>query len=184
MLAFGLAASVALADQRASRLELGLLKTFQAALGISEDEVAQIIDVVEQGGSLAEALGEPLERLYAEVMVLVLAADGVVKGAESRALVESFASDPLFHEVSPERAQTFISEAVAALSSEGLPQRLAVLAHGLSTHGQRLKAYELAMKIAHSSGHASEPEQWILDLLQATFGIADDEVQKLTRETG
>src|SRR5262249_10314515 len=39
MLAFGLAAAVAFADQRATRAELGLLKTFQAALGISEDEV-------------------------------------------------------------------------------------------------------------------------------------------------
>ena len=36
MLAFGLAAAVAFADQRATRAELGLLKTFQAALGISE----------------------------------------------------------------------------------------------------------------------------------------------------
>ena len=81
--------------------ELGLLKTFQAALGISEDEVAQIIDVIEQGGSLAEALGEPLERLYAEVMVLVTAADGKLKEAEARALVESFAADPLFQDVEP-----------------------------------------------------------------------------------
>ena len=97
MLAFGLAAAVAFADQRATRMELGLLKTFQAALGISEDEVAQIIDIIEQGGSLAEALGEPLERLYAEVMVLVSAADGKLKEAEARALVESFAADPLFH---------------------------------------------------------------------------------------
>ena len=48
LLAFGLAAAVAFADQRATREELGLLKTFQAALGISEDEVAEIIDVVER----------------------------------------------------------------------------------------------------------------------------------------
>ncbi|HSP77429.1 MAG TPA: TerB family tellurite resistance protein, partial [Myxococcaceae bacterium] len=86
MLAFGLAAAVAFADHRATRTELGLLKTFQAALGISESEVAQIVDVIEQGGSLAEALGEPLERLYAEVMVLVSAADGQLKEAEARAL--------------------------------------------------------------------------------------------------
>ncbi len=65
MLAFGLAAAVALADHRATRAELGLLKTFQAALGIAEDEVARIIDVLEAGGSLDEALGDPLERLYA-----------------------------------------------------------------------------------------------------------------------
>ncbi len=76
MLAFGLAAAVALADRRTTRAELGLLKTFQAALGISEDEVVRIIDVLEAGGSLDEALGDPLERLYAEVMVLVSATDG------------------------------------------------------------------------------------------------------------
>ncbi|HZA49436.1 MAG TPA: tellurite resistance TerB family protein, partial [Myxococcaceae bacterium] len=88
MLAFGLAAAVAFADQRASRAELGLLKTFQAALGIAETEVAQIVDVIENGGSLAEALGEPLERLYAEVMVLISSADGKLNDGETRALVE------------------------------------------------------------------------------------------------
>ncbi|MCK8502945.1 TerB family tellurite resistance protein [Myxococcus fulvus] len=182
MLAFGLAAAVALADQRATRTELGLLKTFQAALGISEDEVAQIIDVIENGGSLAEALGEPLERLFAEVMVLVSAADGRLKEAEARALVESFAADPLFENVSPERAQSFVSEAVSALAAEGLPQRLQVLAHGLTTHAQRVKAFRLATKIAHAGGEPSLPEQRILDLLQATFGLADDEVARLGRE--
>ena len=182
LLAFGLAAAVALADQRATRTELGLLKTFQAALGISEDEVAQVIDVIEQGGSLAEALGESLERLYAEVMVLVSAADGKLKEAEARALVESFAADPLFQDVSPERAQGFVSEAVASLATEGLAQRLQVLAHGLSTHGKRVKAFRLATKIAHASGKASPSEQRILDVLQATFGLADDEVERLGRE--
>ena len=184
MLAFGLAAAVAFADQRATRLELGLLKTIQAALGISEDEVAQIIDIIEQGGSLAEALGEPLERLYAEVMVLVSAADGRLKEAEARSLVESFAADPLFENVSPERAQSFVSESVAALATEGLPQRIQVLAHGLTTHTQRVKAYRLATKIAHAGGQASAAEQRILDLLQATFGLADDEVSRLDRGAG
>jgi len=184
MLAFGLAAAVALADQRATRAELGLLKTIQAALGISEDEVAQIIDIIESGGSLSEALGEPLERLYAEVMVLVSAADGRLKEAEARALVESFAADPLFENVSPERAQSFVSESVSALATEGLPQRLQVLAHGLATHQQRVKAYRLATKIAHAGGEASPAEQRILDLLQATFGLADDEVSRLDRRAG
>ena len=67
---------------------------------------------------------------------------------------------------------------------EGLPQRLQVLAHGLSTHAQRIKAYRLATKIAHASGKASSAEQRILDLLQATFGLADDEVSRLDRGAG
>lgn len=184
MLAFGLAAAVAFADQRATKVELGLLKTIQAALGISEEEVAEIIDIIEKGGSLSEALGEPLERLYAEVMVLVSAADGQLKEAEMRALVESFAADPIFQEVSPERAQGFVSEAVTALVTEGLPQRLQVLAHGLATHSQRVKAYRLATKIAHAAGEASAAEQRILDLLQATFGLADDEVARLDKSSG
>jgi uncharacterized tellurite resistance protein B-like protein len=182
MLAFGLAAAVGFADQRASRAELGLLKTFQAALGISEDEVAQVIDVIEKGGSLAEALGEPLERLYAEVMVLVTAADGKVKGPEARALVESFASDPIFSEVSPERAQAFVSESVAALASDGMPSRLTHLARGLASHPQRVRAFRLAMRIANASGRASVPELKMLDLLQATFGLADDEIARLRKE--
>ncbi|HZA12952.1 MAG TPA: TerB family tellurite resistance protein [Myxococcaceae bacterium] len=183
MLAFGLAAAVAFADQRASRAELGLLKTFQAALGIAETEVAQIVDVIENGGSLAEALGEPLERLYAEVMVLISSADGKLKDGETRALVETFAADPLFENVSPERAMAFVSDAVAALSTEGLSQRLTVLASGLSTHAQRLKAYRLATRIAAATADGP-PQERILELLQATFGIADDEVARIRREAG
>ena len=59
LLAFGLATAVALADQRATKQEMGLLKTLQAGLGISEEEVTRIIEVVEDGSSLSEALGEP-----------------------------------------------------------------------------------------------------------------------------
>jgi tellurite resistance protein len=183
VLAFGLAASVALADQRATRAELGLLKTFQAALGISEDEVANIIDVVESGRSLNEVLGEPLERLYAEVMVLVSAADGKVKPAESRALIESLASDPLFQETSADRAQAFLTESVESLAEQGFPERLRVLAHGLTTHAQRVRAFRLAMRIAQSSGKPSAAEARVLDMLQATFGLADDEVERLRLET-
>src|SRR4051812_27798935 len=105
MLAFGLAAAVAFADQRPTRTEPGLLKTFQAALGISEDEVAHIIDTVERNGSLSEALGEPQERLFAEVMVLVSAADGQLGESESESVVEHFAADPVFENVTAERAQ-------------------------------------------------------------------------------
>jgi tellurite resistance protein len=183
LLAFGLAASVALADQRATRAELGLLKTFQAALGISEEEVANVIDVLETGRSLNEVLGEPLERLYAEVMVLVTAADGKVKPSEARALLESLASDPLFQEVSAGRAQAFLTESVEALAQQGLSERLRVLAHGLTTHAQRLRAFRLAMRIAQSSGRPSAAEVRVLDMLQATFGLADDEVDRLRTET-
>ncbi|MBX5483669.1 MAG: TerB family tellurite resistance protein [Myxococcaceae bacterium] len=183
MLAFGLAAAVAFADRRATRAELGLLKTFQAALGISEQEVAQIIDVIEHGGSLAEALGEPLERLYAEVMVLVSAADGKPSEQETRALVETFAGDPIFENVSAERAMAFVSDAVSALSSEGLARRMTVLAHGLTTHAQRQKAFRLAARIA-AAGPDRRPQERILELLQATFGLADDEVARLRKEAG
>jgi uncharacterized tellurite resistance protein B-like protein len=182
MLAFGLAAAVAFADQRASRAELGLLKSFQAALGISEEEVAQIVEVVEQGGSLAEALGQPLERLYAEVMVLVTAADGTTHEAEARELVESLAADPLFQGVSQERAQLFVTESLAALAAEGVAARLRVLARGLTAHPERLKAFRLAMRVANASGRPSVAELRLLDLLQATFGIADDEVERIRQD--
>jgi tellurite resistance protein len=184
LLAFGLAAAIALSDQRATRAELGLLKTFQAALGISEDEVAELVDVVESGRSLNEVLGEPLERLYAEVMVLVTAADGKVKSAESRALIESLASDPLFQEIDAARAQSYLSASVEALAEQGLPERLRVLAHGLTTHSQRVRAFGLAVRIAQSSGKPSAAELRILDMLQATFGLADDEVARLRANGG
>src|SRR5690606_1188827 len=151
-LAFGLATAVAFADQRATKAELGLLKTFQAALGISEEEVIKVVEVVEAGGSLSEALGEPLERLYAEVMVMMTAADGKVKPEEARAMVESPASGPLFDGGSAERGRRFGTEAVTNLAEEGLHRRIQVLASGLTTRGRRLKAYRLAAQVAHAAG--------------------------------
>ena len=96
-------------------------------------------------------------------------------------------SEPTSPSQSPGRGRLLLLaavEAVSALATEGLPQRLQVLAHGLATHSQRVKAYRLATKIAHASGTASPAEQRLLDLLQATFGLADDEVSRLDRGAG
>jgi tellurite resistance protein len=183
LLAFGLATAVALADRKATRAELGLLKGVQSALGISEDEVTRVFEVVESGASLAEALGEPLERLYAETMVLVGAADGVVNARELKVMLENMAGDPVFADVSLELAERYLTDAVQALALEGLPTRLTVLAHGLSTHAQREKAFRLAVRIAYADGVPSVPEQKLLDLLQATLGLADDEVARITVES-
>jgi tellurite resistance protein len=183
LLAFGLAASVALADRRATRNELGLLKSVQGSLGITEAEVTRVFEAVEAGQSLSEALGEPLERVYAETMVVVSAADGVVDERELSAMLENMAGDPVFADVSLDAAQRHLAEAVYALASDGLPTRLAVLARTLSTRAQRLKAFRLGVRIAYADGNPSVEEQKILDLLQATFGLADDEVARITVES-
>jgi|CXWL01.1.fsa_nt_gi uncharacterized tellurite resistance protein B-like protein len=183
LLAFGLAAAVAFSDRRASREELGLLKTFQAALGVAENEVADIISVIEAGGSLAESLGEPLERLYAEVMVWVSLADGGLSGPELEALLESLAGDPVFLDVSPGKAQQFLREAAQALATEGLSQRLVVLAHGLTTHTQRTKAFSLAARVALAQRGGNPQEDKVLEILQATLGLADDEVARIRKES-
>lgn len=184
LLAFGLATAVALADQRVTRKEMGLLKTLQAGLGISEDEVARIIEVVEDGGSLSEALGEPAEQLYAEVMVLASVADGKLEGAEADAIVEALAGDPIFAHVTAADARRMVRDSLSHLSEQGLPSRLAVLARGLSTHQQRIKAFTLAAGVVDASGHEpSKQTSKIMDLLQATFGLADDEVAKAHAES-
>lgn len=183
LLAFGLATSVALANRRATRAELGLLKSVQSTLGISEDEVSRIFETVESNQSLAEALGEPLEQLYAETMVLVSAADGVVRESELKAMLENMAGDPVFRDVSLEAAVRYLSEAVQQLVADGVPTRLTWLAQGLSTRAQRVNAFRLAMRVAYADGNPSIPEQKMLDLLQATFGLADDEVAHITVES-
>lgn len=183
LLAFGLASAVALADRKATREELGLLKSFQKALGLTEAEVTRVFSSVEAGASLSEALGEPLEQLYAETMVLVSAADGEVKQEELASMLENLAGDPVFKEVSLDAAQTYLRDAVVNLSTDGLPQRLTTLAHGLATHGQRSKAFKLAVKVAYSSGKPSQSELRVLDLLQATFGLGDAEVAAITVES-
>lgn len=183
LLAFGLATAVALADRKATREELGLLKTFQASLGLTEEEVSSVFVNLEAGESLSEVLGEPLEQLYAETMVLVSAADGQVRQQELSAMLENLAGDPVFKEVSLEAAQGYLREAISNLTTEGLPARLTALAHGLSTHGQRTKAFRLAVRVAYSTGKPTQSELRVLDLLQATFGLADDEVARITVES-
>lgn len=179
LVAFGLAAAIALADQSASREELGLLKRLQLGLGISEEEVAKVFETIEEGHSLAEALGEPKERLYAEVMVLASTADGKLEQAGSDAMVETLAGDPVFGEVDAHTAQAYLRDAYKNLLLEGLSGRLSVLAAGLTTHKQRLKAFSLAARVADASGDLpSKRTRHVLELLQATFGLADDEVAK------
>ncbi len=181
LLAFGLAAAVALADRKATREELGLLKTFQMGLGISEAEVQEVFSAVESGQPLNEVLGEPKERLYAEVMVLVSVVDGKVSAKEASAIVEALAGDPVFRELSMDRAQLFVRDAMQALSDDGMAKRLVVMAHSLTTHAQRLKAYALAARVAKAGGNRPAETQ-VLELLQATFGLADDEVQRIKKE--
>lgn len=184
LLAFGLATAVALADQRATKKEMGLLKTLQAGLGISEDEVARIVEVVEDGGSLSEALGEPAEHLYAEVMVLASVADGKLEAEEADAIVEALAGDPIFAHFNASDARRLVRDALAHLAEQGLPSRLAVLARGLTTHAQRIKAFSLAARVVDASGREpSKQTSKIMDLLQATFGLADDEVAKAHAES-
>lgn len=179
LLAFGLSASIAFADRKATREELGLLKTFQAVLGITEAEVQRVIDVVQTGDSLAEVLGEPPEQLYAETMVLVGAADGVVKESELLAMFENLAGDPVFHDVARPAAEQALRNAITSLAAEGLPRRLSVLARGLTTRSQRRKAFQLALRVANAEGAPGKPELKVLELLQSTFGLSDDDVKKL-----
>ncbi|MBL8936071.1 MAG: TerB family tellurite resistance protein [Archangium sp.] len=183
LLAFGLAASVAFADRRATREELGLLKTIQSALGISEGEVQRVVDTVQRGESLAEVLGDPPELLFTETMVLVGAADGVVRESELMTMFENLAGDPVFHDVSRAAAESALRTAITNVANEGLPRRLAALARGLTTRGQRKKAFQLAVRVANSSeAGPGKAELKVLELLQSTFGLADDEVKKLTAE--
>ena len=180
LLAFGLATAVALTDNRAAKEELGLLKTLQAALGVSEQEVTRIFEMVEKGRSLAEALGEPVEQLYAETMVLVAAADGVVHEAELLTMIENMAADPAFKGTSILGAEKHLNAAVKDLAHDGVAKRLTALAQGLTGHHQRLKAFELATRVAWADGKPSDKELKVLELLQATFGLADDETARIS----
>jgi hypothetical protein len=112
-------------------------------------------------------------------MVLASVADGKLEGAEADAIVEALAGDPIFAHVTAAEARRMVRDSLSHLSVQGLPTRLAVLARGLSTHKQRIKAFTLAAQVVDASGHEpSKRTSKIMDLLQATFGLADDEVAK------
>jgi tellurite resistance protein len=183
VVAFGLASAVAIADQRATREELGLLKALQSSLRVTEDEVSRIFVTLQENGSLAEALGEPLEQLYAETMVLVSAADGSMSHDVMATMLENLAGDPVFRDVSLERAQSYFQLAVSNLTAEGLAARIEALGFGLSTHQQRKQAFQLAVRVAYSQASPSPASLSVLDQLQATFGLPDAEVARMTVES-
>lgn len=184
MLAFGMASAVALADRRATRDELGLLKSFQQAFGLTDDEVARVFVAVEAGAPLGEALGEPVEQLYAETMVLVSLADGEIQPAEAQVMLENLAGNPVFGNGSIELARTHLRDAFENVRTHGLAARLTGLAQGLSTRQQRAQAFKLAARIAYSKGDKPAPKELrVLELLQATFGLTDEEVARLSVES-
>jgi len=182
LLAFGLAASVAMADRKTTKEEMGLLKSFQQAFSLSEHDVTRVFEAVERGAPLAEVLGEPLEQLYAEVMVLVSASDGEITRAEADAILENLAGNPAFAETSADLARGYLRDALENLRTFGLPTRLTTLAQGLSSKKQRSQAYALAARVAHAK-KATAPELRTLELLQATFGLTDEEAARLTMES-
>lgn len=178
-LAFGLAVSVAFADKRSTRGDTGVLKIIQLALDIAEEDVSRITAVIENGGLLSAALGDSVERLCAEAMVLVTAADGEFHDEAARDMVEGLLSEPSFCTLSRDDVRTHIARAVQALVDEGLNKRLAAMARGLSVKEHRRKAYSLALLVARSGEGLSAAKEEVLSLLQNTFQLSDDEVSFL-----
>jgi tellurite resistance protein len=178
-LAFALAAAVALADRQASEAEISLLAELEMALGLSKEEAAHVIDVVGRGGSLGEAIGDEDEVLYAKAMALVAAADGRLEESEALAMVDGLVSDPLFARLGREQARASIARAVEGLGADGLETTLRRLASALSSREQRRKAYGFAVKVARASGETLPAEEHVLDLLQQTFELADEDVADL-----
>jgi hypothetical protein len=89
----------------------------------------------------------------------------------------------VFRDVSLEAAERYLADAVQQLALEGLPSRLTGLAHGLADHAQRTRAFHLAVRVAWADGSPSAAEQKMLELLQATLGLGDDEVARITAES-
>lgn len=178
-LAFGLAVSVAFSGERITRDDMGVLKIIQSALEISEEDVIRIVEVIETGGLLSTALGDSVERLCAEAMVLVTAADGELRDEAARDMVEGLLSEPSFHNLSREGVRTHIARAVQSLVDEGLNKRLVAMARGLSVREHRRKAYSLALLVARSGGGISPAKEEVLALLQNTFELSDEEVSFL-----
>ena len=100
-----------------------------------------------------------------------------------RRLLENLAGNPIFKHTSLEAARVHVRDAFENVKEHGVATRLMALAHGLSTHKQRTLAYELATRIAYAKGtKPTEQELRVLELLQATFGLSDAEVARLTME--
>lgn len=180
LLAFGLATSVAHAGTPNGRkAPTQVLQALQAAFGINELVASHIRDVVARGGSISEALGEKVERLCAEAMVLMTAAEGEFGEEETREMVETLLSEPAFQHMSRTEAVRTLADAVEALVTEGLKARLAAMARGLSLRDHRRKAYALALTVARHGDGLSQEKEDLLALLQDALELRAGEIALL-----
>jgi len=192
LLALAFATGVSFADGKLADEELVLLKTFQRVFALRDDDVAEVVDAVQDPDAditgLVQRLWEDYqvnrltrEQAFVEVMLLMAAADGEVQKEEATQLALTIASREEFAAMSESDISSAVTGALGRIQSQGEEQRLNELAGLLPGEDERLKAMMFAYSILVADGVVAPGETACLARMQQVFGLSSEDLRHVLR---
>lgn len=118
-------------------------------------------------------------RALIECMLMMGAADGVIRGGEIERLATTVCEHPVFAGFSHEDATREISAGAERLVAEGLEARLQALTKGLPTYPLRLLAFAFSAGVSLADGEFAREELSLLKRIQSELGLRDDDVAEV-----
>jgi uncharacterized tellurite resistance protein B-like protein len=186
LLAFGMAAAIALADDELHPDELRLLAIFEKAFKLSNDDVNGVIRCIKSGRSFESIFPTHKDEkvsAYIETLVIALRADGRVTRAEIQVLLETVEKAPELRGINMQQADAYIQRSLEVLEREGLEARLSLLGRTLSTEEERFEAFSLALRMIAADGEVTREEKHLLARLEAIFDMPKSEVKRAIAKT-
>jgi uncharacterized tellurite resistance protein B-like protein len=181
LIAFGMAAAVALADDELHPDELRLLSIFEKAFNLSNEEVNGVVRCIKSGRSFDSIFPTHQDErvsAYIETLVIALGADGQVSRAEIQVLSEMVDKSPELQGINMQQADAYIQRALDALHREGLEARLSLLGRSLESTEERFEAFCLALRMIAADGEVTREERHLLARLEAIFDMSKLEVKR------
>lgn len=124
---------------------------------------------------------EPEVRLFVETMLLMIAADGQVEAAEMAQFLHEVRSRPELAELTQTCIDEHVDAAFAAIEADGIPKRIAAIAHGIRDREQRMAATTMAIAIGMDSDGLATAEATLLRMLANAFELDDDDIAAAVR---
>jgi len=124
------------------------------------------------------------QRHFLDVMLLMIAADGVVRDEELAQLAQSVSEHAVFDGVGLEQIEGELMRAFAALQADGFDARIEAIADGLGDYRAQLLAFALATRICFADGQLATEELSLLKIFQRAFGLQDDHVVEVVSAVG
>ncbi len=192
LLAFALATQISLADGNLADSEMDLLRAFQAALMLTDHQVAKIMGAIAEKNDLTAIVDDLYEtcsaaRLnhtdaYIETMLVMAAADGEVQPEECTQIALNLAHHQAFSKLDESEIGDLLESALGRIRADGIPFRLRVLAKSLLARDDRLQALSFAYTILAADNIMTPGESICLQQMCAAFALSQDDLKGVLRQ--